>query len=225
MKLVNAVSRPPLLETPASIGFNLGAIMAVITLLGLGAAYLLVGVLHPRAANGEDPAERVVVSLTGRDLTVPAVWLEPGQDLSQQSLAKELHLRLRLANAKPGADVVEVTILQRSRVRTSASLLDSVYLHQFQDVEVPGPPGLVGKPLRAEAGYGGETVWYDPIGSDPFVAKCAPLGAGRTEIQCLRTVNLGTGLAAVYAFSSQVLPRWRSLDGELAPMLRAIGAL
>ena len=68
-------------------------------------------------------------------------------------------------------------------------LLDGVYLHQFEDKQLTGPPGLVGKPLTASEGFAGETVWYDALSADPFVAKClAPVAPGEPT-QCLRTVR------------------------------------
>ena len=74
------------------------------------------------------------------------------------------------------------------------------------------PAGLIGKPLQATDGYDGETVWYDALSADPFVAKCvAPVAEARRR-RCLRTVYLGPGIAAVYAFDARVLATGREFD-------------
>ena len=91
--------------------------------------------------------------------------------------------------------------------------------------ELSGPPGLVGKPLYGTEGYEGETVWYDALSSDPFVTKCVAPADGRGPSRCLRTVALTAGIAAVYAFDSDVLPAWRSFDPEMKKWLGQIGAL
>ena len=110
-------------------------------------------------------------------------------------------------------------------MRPSASLLDGVYLHQFQQAQLTGPVGLIGKPLQAGDGYEGETVWYDPLTSSPFVAKCQAPIVEDAPGKCLRSVYLGPGIAAVYAFDQDVLTNWRKFDAELHPLLDKIGAL
>ena len=118
---------------------------------------------------------------------------------------------------------IELTLLPRSSARPSASLLDGVYLHMFQTKELSGPHGLVGKPLRAGDGYDGETVWYDPLSADPFVAKCSAPVAPGAEARCLRAVYLAPGIASVYAFGSDVLTNWRSFDSAMRGRLEQIG--
>ena len=92
-------------------------------------------------------------------------------DQSGGGFAKEIDLRVTLPLGAKGADAaIDISLMPRSRVRPSASLLDGVYLHQFMPEQLSGPPGLVGKPMMATEGYEGETVWYDPIGQSPFAA-------------------------------------------------------
>ena len=70
---------------------------------------------------------------------------------------------------------------------------------------------------------GRETIWYDALSADPFVAKCAAPVAEGTAARCLRTVYLGPGLAAVYAFSADVLENWKRFDPEIRALLTKIG--
>jgi hypothetical protein len=164
-------------------------------------------------------------TLGNTTLTIPAAWLAGPVDQST-GFARQVDLKLNLPLGPGGAlRSVDVTLTQRSRVRPSASLLDGVYLHQFLADQLSGPVGLVGKPMAAGEGYADETVWYDPIAPQPFVAKCAaPIAQGQPG-KCLRTVYLGSGIAVVYGFADDLLPNWKRFDAEMHPLLDRIGAL
>ena len=211
----------------SSLGFNLAAIAVLMGLLGLGAAYLLDAAgrgarTQPHRLDAETTLTR---TLGGADLEIPRSWFRY-EEQRVEGFAKEIDLRLELPlglEGKPQA--IEVTLVPRSRARPSASLLDGVYLHQFLPEQLSGPPGLVGKPLAPTEGYANETVWYDALSAEPFVAKCSkPIAAAATG-QCLRTVYLGPGIAAVYAFPEPALQHWRDFDAELTARLGQIGAL
>jgi hypothetical protein len=207
-----------------SIGFNLATIALVAAIGGLGVAYLIDAV--ERSVHAPLPAGTATRSLGGTELHIPAAWLAGEADVDATGFAKQVDLVLNLPLGPKGAlRKLEVTLTQRSRVRPSASLLDGVYLHEFQAEQLSGPPGLVGKPMSAVEGYANETVWYDPIAPKPFVAKCqTPIAQGQPG-HCLRSVYLGPGVAAVYGFDDDVLVNWKKFDAELHPLLTEIGAL
>jgi hypothetical protein len=208
-----------------SLGFNLGAVLLVVALGGLGLAYALDGLSRAQhqkthAASGETTLTRTLV---GKTLQIPASWF---RDAAQKSegFAAEVDLRLPLPVGRDGAiRMVDVTLVPRSQVRPSASLLDGVYLHQFEPNELSGPPGLIGKPLYGSEGFQNETVWYDPLSASPFVAKCMAPVARKTAARCLRTVQLSTGIAAIYDFDDDVLWSWQKFDAEMLAMLKPIG--
>lgn len=211
----------PAKDSGHSIAFNLGAIALIVAVAGLGLAYAIdaAGRAQPAAANA------VSRTLGGVELAIPASWLREDAERSS-GFAKQVELGLMLPlGPKGAAREIDVTLLPRSRVRPSASLLDGVYLHQFMPEQLDGPPGLIGKPLVATAGFADETVWYDAISPAPFVAKCiAPVTEGAAG-RCLRTVYLAPGIAAIYAFDEDVLANWRLFDKTLSPALTEIGAL
>lgn len=191
---------------------------------GLGLAYLIDAA--ERGRHGAGPAEGLVARTLGSTtLEIPATWLT-GLGDGGAGFSKQVDFSVNLPLGPDGAlRSVEVTLTQRSRVRPSASLLDGVYLHQFRPEQLGGPVGLVGKPMLASDGYAYETVWYDPIAPQPFVAKCAaPIAEGQPG-RCLRTVYLGSGIAAIYSFGDDTLPNWRRFDAEMHPLLDQIGAL
>lgn len=211
----------------SSIGFNLAAIVIVMALMGLGVAYLIdaAGRSARREAHRLDTETTLTRTLGGADLEIPLSWFRY-EEQRIEGFAKQIDLRFELPLGVNGAiEPVDVTLLPRSRARPSSALLDGVYLHQFLPEQLSGPPGLVGKPLRPAEGYEGETVWYDALSAEPFVAKCSRPLSPKADGQCLRTVYLGPGIAAVYAFPEAVLANWRRFDGMLTERLKQVGAL
>lgn len=179
--------------------YNLAGITVLVLLLAVGCAYFVDQLVRARQSpvpviDGGD--SRVSQTISGRELAVPTAWFRFGEQIRDGFTNQiDLHVDFRAPGAQTG-QLVNITLLPRSRARTSASLLDSVYLHKFSEATVTGVPGLVGKPLQSSSGYAGETVWYDAISPNPFVAKCLDGVDGKAP-QCVRTVYLPSGIAAV----------------------------
>ena len=206
---------------PAPVGFNLLAIAITVALAGIGFAYVVDQVAH---GNRELPAAEGTITrgIGGIELKIPAAFFRNDEDRAE-GFAEEIDLIARLPLGTDARESpVEVTLLPRSRARPSAILLDAVYLHQFENDQLSGPPGLVGKPLIATGGFAGETVWYDPLNADPFVAKCLAPVAPEQPAQCLRTVIRGN-VAVVYTFGEDVLMNWRRFDAAAEPWLAEMG--
>lgn len=227
--LVNAAMGTPSASAnepkPASsLGFNLAGIAVLVLLVAVGAAYFIDDRSRAARIPPPDLADERTVTLTmsGKDMTIPASWFRHGEQM-RSGFSSQIDLRVMLAQDGAAPLPVDVTLLPRSRARPSSALLDGVYLHQFDGETLSGVPGLVGKPLQQANGFADETVWYDALAADPFVAKCmAPVATGATR--CLRTVYLPSGIAAVYAFDATVLQGWRNFDTEMKNWLGPIGA-
>lgn len=210
---------------PASLGFNLAGIAVLALLLAVGAGYLIdeMGRTSRVPTPSLEDANPIVQTISGRELTIPTTWFRYGEQI-RDGFTNQIDLTFMFEPEGMVAQPVQVMLLPRSRARTSSALLDAVYLHQFGDETLAGIPGLVGKPLGAAAGYEGERVWYDPLSANPFVAKClAAIEPGASE-QCIRTVYLPSGIAAVYAFDATALPSWRQFDEHMQQWLEKIGA-
>ena len=209
-----------------SLAYNLAGIAVLVLLLAVGAAYLIdeLGRGRHAALPSLDDPDPIVQTLSGRELSIPTAWFRYGEQI-RDGFTNQVDLRILFApeGAEPAVPV-DVTLLPRSRARTSANLLDSVYLHQFGEDMLGGVPGLVGKPMLAGSGYNGESVWYDAISPNPFVAKCLEPAAPDRAAQCVRTVHLPSGIAAIYTFDATVLQSWRLFDGEMERWLKSIGA-
>jgi hypothetical protein len=224
--LVNfAMSLPPA-PSPrrAATGYNLAAIATLVLLAGVGAAYVIVEMgpdEHPVLSALSD-GNPVVQTLAGRELVIPANRFRVGEP--RDGFTNQVDLRVSLPSSVGPHNPVDITLLPRNRARASAALLDAVYLHQFSEETRNGVAGLVGKPMRGGEGYAGETVWYDPLSANPFVAKCLDPVLPGTPAQCVRTVYLASGVAAVYRFDATTLQSWRQFDVEMARWLTPIGA-
>jgi hypothetical protein len=205
---------------PDAIGYNLLGIVVGIALLGVALAYLIDQAVRTDEA---PPSEGMITrGIGGVELRIPAAFFRNNQERAE-GFADEIELIAHLPLGVGGRDTaIEVTLLPRSRARPSAILLDGVYLHQFEDAQFSGPPGLVGKPLHAREGFEDETVWYDPLKADPFVAKCLAPVADDEPTQCLRTVVHGN-VAVVYTFGEDVLWNWRQFDEAAEPWLAEMG--
>ncbi|HEY4199945.1 MAG TPA: hypothetical protein VGM83_05230 [Devosiaceae bacterium] len=207
------------------LGFNLLAITLILAICGLSVAYGIDALVRLHHAAMEDDSKVVASNLAGRTLTIPTSWLPAGAG-GVEGFASQIALRLSLPlGPDQRLAAVEVTLVPHSQARASASLLDGLYLHLFKANEIPGPPGLIGKPLNDTDGFAGETVWYDPLSPSPFVAKCMQVVAGKGEDRCLRTVVLKSGIAAIYSFGADLLPAWRDFDAVMNERLERIGAL
>ncbi|MEO5806773.1 hypothetical protein [Devosia sp.] len=210
-----------------SIGYNLAGIAILVLLLAVGAAYLVDGLERADKVPPPNQADmhKISVTISGQELAIPASWFRyEGQ--MQEGFSSQIDLRMTL-KSRDGATSfpIDVTLVPRSRARPSSVLLDGVYLHQFDKAVVSGVPGLVGKPLLANAGFSGETVWYDALSPNPFVAKCLAPVEKKLDGRCLRTVYLESGIAAIYSFDAKALVSWQSFDTQMQKWLAEIGAI
>jgi hypothetical protein len=206
----------------AALGYNLALLLLIALTLALGGAFWFDRAMNADAA---DQSGRMLVrNVSGVDLTIPAGWI---RNVSGTSMGFNAEVNLRLTLAPEGATPfpLDLSIVPRSRVRASAAMLDAVYVHQFAPETLDGPTGLVGKPLKAGSGLAGESVWYDPLAAEPFVARCLPALRTDEPDRCLRTILLPRGLAAVLSFPAPALGAWKQFDPALSDVLRRLGAL
>jgi len=225
-----SLSHPsPQAAVPArsALAYNLAGIALLTLLAAVGAAYLVdragrTGLPPPPAL---DDGNTISQTINGVELAIPSTWFRNGAQM-RPGFATQVDLRFQLDLVEAGPpETVDVTLLPRSRARASSALLDAVYLHQFAEGTVGGIPGLVGKPLLPRDGYQSETVWYDALSPNPFVAKCMAAVEPDLPDRCLRTVHLANGLAAIVSFDATALDAWARFDAEMGLWLARIGAL
>lgn len=207
----------------SQIAYNLAGIAALVLVGAVGLAYGIDQAGRAKAPAQTAATASVTQTIGGRDLSIPQSWFRSSEQM-RSGFAGEVDLALRL-DLNGEHVTADVTLLPKSRARASTALLDAVYLHQFEKETLDGVPGLVGKPLKPADGYTGETVWYEPLALQPFVAKCAASPNPSRPARCLRTLQLPSGLAAIIGFDADALQHWQSLDDAVRTELGKIGAL
>ena len=117
----------------------------MVVLVALGLAYWVDGTARDtRTSLPSLTDERPVLqTIAGRELAIPEGWFRNGQQ-SRTGFASQIDLMVTLAPEGTEPVPVRVTLVSPSRARTSASLLDRVYLHQFGVETISGFAGLVG---------------------------------------------------------------------------------
>lgn len=226
--MVNVNSQPSPADTalPArslgSVLYTIATLALLVALLGLAAAYGARAWFDALAEGQVQPelTESHVVTIGAQPYVLPAALLtDPMQ--RRDGFAERIDLTLALPLEGEGRlSEVAITIMPRGRIRTSSTLLDSVYLHQFAPEQLSGVPGLVGKPLQGDPGTANETVWYDPLSANPFVAKCTPPVSGSPLTRtCLRVMALSDRNTAVVSFDPAVLANWRNFDARIEDAL------
>ena len=223
MRLQSAPDTPA--HEPHSLAFNLAGIALLVLMGAVGLAYLVdeLGRQARIAPPSLEAGNTVSQTISGRELAIPESWFRYGEQL-KPGFTDQIDLRIAFTVPTGLSLPVDVTLLPKSRAPTSAALLDTVYLHQFDGETIGGVLGLIGKPMTAGSGYQGETVWYDALSPNPFVAKCVEPVAGMSGTKCVRTVYLPSGIAATYTFDAAALQSWRQFDAQMEPWLIRIGA-
>lgn len=205
--------------------FNLAAIALILIMLGLGIAYWLNAYARPQPQQTTSTFASPTVSkiLAETELQIPQNWQNPQTRLNDK-IIQFLDLKL-FVRFTPGAELTPINLhLAPSRNgEPSSHMLDTVYSLRFTPRQAAGPMGLIGKPLKAEEGFENETVWYDPLSANPFVAKCISLGTEKPTATCLRTVQISPKMLVTYQFSADQLQYWREFDGVMEPLLTQIG--
>lgn len=207
-------------------GYNLVVIVLMAALLGLALAYLIEAIAQRPQVEPASIFQPPFIekNIAGSPLRLPADWFSD-QNQTTQGFADRVELDLAVNFGRAAPDHVTLLLTPNSAAQPSAYLLDKVYLHQFLANQLSGAPGLVGKPLRAIDGFQNETVWYDPLSPQPFVAKCQASPVAGTPAHCMRTVRLTDGLSATYNFPETLLADWPRFDEIMRPYLEQIGAI
>ncbi|MCF4098732.1 hypothetical protein [Maritalea mediterranea] len=194
-------------------------LMALLSIVGLGIIYGLEA-LEPEKTE-IDPdfvGEKQQVALGFGEVFVPNNWLVAPMGEGQHAVETlQLLIPIQLETK-----VVEVPVdlVPASRTTPSAYLLDALYIHRFASEPARYENGLVGRKLKDGEGYQNESVWYDPLRPQPFVAKCVePVDESVEVPNCLETKLVTRRVAAMIKFPAQYLPQWKMFDAQMRAKL------
>lgn len=205
-----------------SVVMNTLFLMALLSILGLGIIYAI-DALEPEKER-VDPnfiAEKRQVTLGFGEVYVPQNWLASTLDDTQRAL-ESLELLIPIQLETEVAEI-NVDLVPASRTTPSAYLLDALYIHRFSSDPATYQYGLVGRRLKDGEGYKNESVWYDPLRPQPFVAKCVePLAEEFKAPNCLETKLVNKRVAAIIKFPEQYLPQWKEFDAQMRAKLKIL---
>lgn len=194
-------------------------LMALLSIIGLGIIYGIEA-LKPEKSK-IDPAfvgEKRQIALGFGEIYVPENWLLT--ELGDGQHAVEGLQLLIPVQLKAEVAQINVDLVPASRTTPSAYLLDALYIHRFSSDPAQYQHGLVGRQLKDGEGYENESVWYDPLRPQPFVAKCVkPLAEKIEAPNCLETKLVTKRVAAVIKFPEHILPQWKVFDAQMRAKL------
>jgi hypothetical protein len=107
-------------------------------------------------------------------------------------------------------DRLFLTIAVADGTLTSAQRLKTIYPRYLEDVQLPGPDGLLVLRFRDTSPYRGEDLFFDPAGPETFAVRCSRPVAGMTPGICLLERRLD-GADLTWRFPRDWLADWRSL--------------
>lgn len=111
--------------------------------------------------------------------------------------------------------IVFLTISERTAEFDSTMRLAQIYQPAFLDGEATAPDGLMARPLDPQKGYLDETLYFERGSTRPFVTRCYRGEDTNIPADCLREVNMASGLTLSYRFRRAHLNDWRELDATL----------
>ncbi len=197
-------------------------LMALLSIVGLGIIYGIEALEPGKPAL--DPnfvGQKRQITLGFGEIYVPENWLastlsEPNRALESLELLVPIRLKDEVAQ-------INVDLVPASRTTPSAYLLDALYIHRFSSDPAIYQNGLVGRQLKDGEGYKNESVWYDPLRPQPFVAKCVePLAEEFKAPNCLETKLVDKRVAAIIKFPEQYLPQWKEFDAQMRAKLKLL---
>ncbi len=210
-----------------NLWFNLIAISFAMIIVGLAIIYYIDNIKEKSLALPaiKNETSKIIKSIGGRNLQIPSSLFKYSVTKDKPFVEKiELIFILPLTNS-PDKNKIHVSLQPQRMTKTSAELLDAVYLHKFLPNELRGPKGLIGKPLKNIVGYRGEVIWYDPISKNPFVAKCMQAITDKSTQKCIRTIRLNKYISATYIFDFEILYAWKEFDKEVQKWLEKIDGI
>jgi hypothetical protein len=199
--------------------------LVLLAVLAVAATGYVASVLRPSwpgAATAPD-LPSLPISVGGVVFNIPpgairiAVQRQPGAqervDLTflWPSLAPpEPAARPAVSDEAPALDRLFLTLAVADGTLTTAQRLKAIYPRYLEDVQLPGPDGLLVLRFRDSSPYRGEDLFFDPASPETFAARCTRPVAGMTPGICLLERRLDAA-ELTWRFPRDWLADWRSL--------------
>ncbi|WP_319485609.1 hypothetical protein [uncultured Cohaesibacter sp.] len=126
--------------------------------------------------------------------------------------------QVAFSDATEASSLLFVSLSQPKELLQSSERLFSVYSQFFTGTPIKGPATLIGFEMDKASGFGGETIYFKPEATEPFVARCIASN-DKEPAFCMREIALGGSLQVSYRFRPHLLNYWKSLDAALLERL------
>lgn len=124
-------------------------------------------------------------------------------------------------NVTDSSKLIFVTLSAPTTPMTTSDRLHDVYSTHFRGSPIQGANGLIGFEMNPKSGYAGETIFFKPEDTKPFVARCMkPLE--QTAAFCLRDLVWQEKLQIGYRFRTALLSQWPKLDVTIQAKVREL---
>jgi hypothetical protein len=155
-----------------------------------------------------------------RDMALPRVDLAL---LWPHLLGRTPETAAALDELGDGSRAIQLSIEPRDTDMDASGRLASIYVRYLEPGEEAGPAGLVRRRFLPDTAYTGETLYFEPGATRPFVTRCFPRAGDGADDLCLSEFRLGRTLIAAYRFRPALLADWRLLRQQIEA--RAAGLL
>lgn len=172
---------------------------------------------HPRTRNG--------ISDLGAVARLDLVLLWPGLSGYTEARAPQF------SDAGANAPVVHVTLIDKRDPVSTEERFARIYQPNLEGDDIGGPDGLIGRRLAARSGYGGETLFFEPLrhsGRQPsrtgrYVIRCSSDKAKIAPATCFYARALTDTLQLEYRFRAGLLRDWRAVDAAVLNLVTSFG--
>lgn len=124
-------------------------------------------------------------------------------------------------NMTDSSRLIFVTLSVPAMPMATSDRLHDVYSTHFRGSPIQGASGLIGFEMNSESGYAGETIFFKPDDTTPFVARCMkPLQ--QAAAFCLRDLVWNDNLQISYRFRTPLLSQWPKLDMIIEAKIREL---
>ncbi|SNY94182.1 hypothetical protein SAMN04515647_4506 [Cohaesibacter sp. ES.047] len=119
--------------------------------------------------------------------------------------------QVHFSNSGPDSRLIYATLSQPEQILSSSERLYTVYSEHFDGDPISGPARLIGFAMDPKSSFAGETVYFKPDESEPFVARCVQPVKGSPTF-CMRDIMLTGKVQLSYRFRLPLLKEWKRMD-------------
>lgn len=124
-------------------------------------------------------------------------------------------------NVTDTSRLIFVTLSTPREPMATSDRLHDIYSPHFRGSPIQGANGLIGFEMSRKSGYAGETIFFKPEDSKPFVTRCMK-PVEQSASFCIRDLVWQEQIQVSYRFRHHLLTQWSQLDIALEAKMREL---